>query len=202
MSRTYVLLTTDSAAAVMIDVDDASSSSAAAFIDERGAALKYIVLTHEHYDHVGGVKTLQQRYDARLVCSRACADGISNPRRNFSRYLAGADYTCGPPDDTCEDLGWKLRLDGIVFDLLETPGHSPGSICIAAGATLFSGDTLIHDARTVTKLPGGDKEALARSLARIRSRCRPGTQVYPGHGDPFPLAETSPRTEGETVETR
>ena len=159
------------------------------FLDTHGLTAGLVLLTHEHYDHIAGVAELKRRYASRLVCSEACACGISDPRRNFSRYLCGTDYRCPPADATFDELNWQAEFADVPIHITATPGHSPGSVCIAVQDWLFAGDTLIRDTRTVTKLPGGDRRALSRSLDVILGWVRPDAIVYPGHGESFRLSD-------------
>jgi len=77
--------------------------------------------------------------------------------------------------------------------MLATPGHSPGSACFLAGNLLISGDTLIANTRTVTKLPGGNRLDLVSSLLLLSGNCPDNAIVLPGHGLPFRVAtETEP----------
>ena len=70
---------------------------------------------------------------------------------------------------------------------ISTPGHSPGSVCIAIDNLLFRGDTLLWGRKRAIDLPGGDKHRLQQSVDLLFRTCSPDTVVYPGHGDPFPL---------------
>lgn len=188
-SRAYVVTRTDAPGAVVVDPGDEQTTAIRARLLQNGGTLDYIVLTHEHIDHVGGVNSLKQDFDCRLVCSRACAQALDKPQSNFSRYLTVADYTISAPDVVFDAPESVLVWGHERMRLLSTPGHSLGSICIAVDSLLFSGDTLIRDTRTVTKLPGGDKLALKESLELIHRSFGPDTTVYPGHGEPFRLGE-------------
>lgn len=193
-SCTYVVAIAGSREALVVDPGDPNMEKPVRFLESRNMTAGTVVLTHEHYDHIAGVSTLKRRYGSRLICSQACAENLGEPKRNFSRYLTGSDYACPPPDATCEDLDWSLRWNGLEVRFIPTPGHSPGSICIAAGPYLFTGDTLIRDTRTVTKLPGGDKRALEASIKSILGTFPGDTRVYPGHGEDFLLREVEVET--------
>jgi len=184
------LVSTPGGMAVVVDPVEAAAMPVAAELDRRGTAQVMLLLTHEHFDHISGVNALRKRPGVRLACSKECALRIADPKLNFSRYLVGADYRCAPPDETFERLGGALEFGGLSMTFISTPGHSPGSACIAADGMLFTGDTLIRDTRTVTKLPGGNRQALASSIESVRRRFGPDTTVYPGHGGPFRLGET------------
>lgn len=188
-SCAYVVSAEGSRQALVIDPADAASGGVEQFIAERGLREVVIALTHEHFDHISGVTRLRQEADARLICSRLCSEAITSPTKNFSRYLIGRDVTCATADLTFEELDHQLDLCGARFEFLPTPGHSPGGVCIAGPGILFTGDTLIYGLQTVTKLPGGNRGELVRSVDAIMERFPAGTVVYPGHGAPFTLGQ-------------
>lgn len=188
-SCAYVVSAAGSPQALVIDPADAATGGVDRFLAERGLTEVIVALTHEHYDHISGVGHLRQAADARLICSSLCSEAITSPIKNFSRYLIGRDETCAPADLTFEELDHKLDLCGARFEFIPTPGHSPGSVCIAAPGILFTGDTLIHNLQTVTKLPGGNRQELARSVDLLLARFPAATVVYPGHGAPFTLGQ-------------
>lgn len=188
-SCAYVVSCEGSAQAMVIDPADAASGGVEAFLAERGFGEVVIALTHEHFDHISGVSRLRQIAGARLICSACCSESIAQPTKNFSRYLIGRDVTCSPADLLYEDLDQRLEWCGAPFEFIPTPGHSPGGVCIAAPGILFTGDTLIHNLQTVTKLPGGNRGELVRSVDTIMTRFPGETVVYPGHGAPFTLGQ-------------
>ena len=151
--------------------------------------IDYILLTHEHMDHLAGVNILMEEYHCKLLCTKLCSQVIADPRKNFSRYIKGKDYVCGPSDLLWEDIHDELHWNGNTIKCIRTPGHSPSSVCLALCNYLFTGDTLIFDLPTVTKLPGGDKKALRSSIDFIIENFSPATTIYPGHGDPFLLRD-------------
>jgi hydroxyacylglutathione hydrolase len=136
-----------------------------------GLRVKFILLTHGHYDHVGGVKALREATGAPV-------------------YLHAADLTLpgtithGPLvyTNTYAD-GDSLALGSVRFAVLHTPGHTPGSVCLLAGDdVLFSGDTLFAGSCGRTDLPGGSMDDMLASLKKLAAL--PGDRtVYPGHGD-------------------
>lgn len=135
-----------------------------------GRSITAILLTHGHFDHVTAVKELAAAAD--------CAVYISEKDLSLPRYLTGGRlyYThLYRPGET-------LELGGMEFQILETPGHTAGSVCILTGDSLFSGDTLFAGSCGRTDLPGGSPRDLRASLRRLAGL--PGDYaVYPGHGD-------------------
>lgn len=187
--RSYLVVQLAWRSAVMIDPTAESVDAIKASLARSGARLEHVVLTHEHSDHITGVEALRQIFGARLICTRACSDRIQKGTENLSRYLFQGDIVCGPADLYTDDLPDGLAWADTRFNFVPTPGHSPGSQCFDLDGMLFSGDTLLQGLRTVTKLPGGSRSALAASVDRLLSLYPPETRVFPGHGAPFRLDE-------------
>lgn len=188
-SNTYLLTRLGSPNCLVIDPGSGAESRLPDRVEKHGERIEYALLTHEHYDHIGGLPALKKYSGCQVICSRECSVAITDPARNFSRYLIQRDVACEKADLICEDLGWSLDWFGVRFRFVPTPGHSPGSICIAAENLLFTGDCLLPNVKRVTKLPGGSKEALEESLTLLLNTFDGETLVYPGHSVPFALRE-------------
>ncbi len=138
-------------------------------LDSLGLTLEAILLTHGHFDHVGAVRELA----AETLCDV---------------YLHPADLTM-PPMMTAGPLyytktyteGTQLHLSGLDIGVLHTPGHTPGSVCLLADSTIFSGDTLFQGSCGRTDLPGGDWGTIRQSLNRLAS-LEGNFWILPGHG--------------------
>lgn len=146
------------------------------FLEQKGLNLEAILLTHGHFDHVGAVKTLASETDCRVFL---CQEDLALP---------GA-MTAGPLfyTDFYKD-GDKLTLAGMTFEVLHTPGHTPGSVCLRFGEHLFSGDTLFAGSCGRTDFPGSSPEAMKQSLRRL-SQLENNLKVYPGHGGATTIGE-------------
>lgn len=170
-----------------------------------GMELDYILLTHEHYDHINGVNELKAAFPScRVVCSAACAERICDPRLNSSHYFealcrmqtrnqearsAKAEpYACEA--DMTFQREMPLAWQGHSLRLRELRGHSPGSICILIDdCLLFTGDTLLRDEPTITRFPGGSLEELRSNAYPFLKNLPDGIKILPGHGDAFFLGE-------------
>lgn len=164
-----------------------------------------ILLTHEHYDHISGTNALRERYDCPVLCSEACGQRIQSSTHNFSRYYeAYATVQTGEPvpegilpveeyfthADEVFSGEHQLSWQGHSLLLTETPGHSPGSICILVdGNLLFSGDTLLQGEVAVTRFPGGSRRQYEQVALPYLRALPDDTIVYPGHYGAFRLGE-------------
>ena len=131
--------------------------------------LEAILLTHGHFDHIGGVKYLAEETGCKVYI---CAEELKMP----SRMAGGEIYHT----DTYGE-GDVLRLAGLTLQVLHTPGHTLGCVCLLCGDVLFSGDTLFAGTCGRTDLPGGDYKTLMDSLQRLAA-LDGNLQVLPGHG--------------------
>lgn len=165
--------------------------------------IDYVVLTHEHYDHISGVNWLKDNCNCRILCSKACGQEIESPGGNFSKYfdvlaqivpIKGAlpesiePYSCSA--DETFDNSIEFLWQGHRILMIETPGHSRGSICVLIdNKYLFSGDTLLRDYPTVTQLKGRSRRLFTdRTLIFLKSLSTE-TKVFPGHYDSFLISE-------------
>ncbi len=127
-------------------------------LEEKGLKLLYAIATHEHFDHISSLEDIAREMNAMTVAHRL--SGI------------GADLIVEDND--------KIDLGDSVLQIIHTPGHTPGSICIYDGSNLFTGDTLFIGTCGRTDLPGGSDEQLFNSLRRLME-LPDDTVIYPGH---------------------
>ncbi len=143
-------------------------------------SLEYILLTHGHFDHIAGAGYYADKYGAPLCVHRLDAGAVRGGPGNLSEYF---DEPCPAlePDRIWED-GDVFDLGSTRFEVLHTPGHTPGSVCyISDDRVMFSGDTIFRITYGRTDLDGGDFDTLTRSLTRIAEL--PGEYlILPGHG--------------------
>lgn len=142
--------------------------------DRRIAA---ILLTHGHFDHIGGVGDLMAE-NTELVIHELDVPMLGDPELNAS-WLIGQRVTA-PEATRLVREGDEITYAGITFTVLHTPGHTPGSVCYRAGDALLSGDTRFRAGYGRTDLPGGSMRDLRRSLARI-APLMDACILYPGH---------------------
>lgn len=145
-------------------------------LQELGLALEAILLTHGHFDHVGGVRQLAADTGCDVYL---CAEDLTLP----SQLTAGSLYYTKTYGD-----GTVLRLAGLEISVLATPGHTPGSVCLLTENVLFAGDTLFAGSCGRTDLAGGSFAAIRDSLRRLAA-LEDNLWVLPGHGESTKLED-------------
>jgi hydroxyacylglutathione hydrolase len=137
-----------------------------------------ILVTHGHWDHLGGVADLAGRTGAPVYMAEEERILLEQPERFTPAGVVVAPHT---PDVLLQG-GETLDLAGIRFDVLNVPGHSPAHLAFHADGCLFSGDVLFAGSVGRTDLPGSSWDVLLGSLRMLTDRFGPDTVVYPGHG--------------------
>ena len=142
-----------------------------------GRRIAAMLLTHGHFDHIGGVGGLMGE-DTELVIHELDAPMLGDPEQNAA-WLIGQRVTA-PEATRLVREGDEIAYAGITFTVLHTPGHTPGSVCYRTGDALLSGDTRFHAGYGRTDLPGGSMQDLRRSLQRLEPLLNECV-LYPGH---------------------
>lgn len=164
---------------VIIDAGVRAEEVKAAVL-EAGLKIKYIILTHRHCDHIVAVDELRDSLGARAAIHREDAGGLTNPRLNLSS-LVGTPEVYKAAEVVLED-GDVLEAGGLKYEIIHTPGHSSGGICVKVGSLLFTGDTLFKNSVGRTDLGDGDQRKLLSSIQDKLLILDDSTEVYPGHG--------------------
>lgn len=150
----------------------------------RGLHVTHILLTHAHFDHIGGVQAVKDATGAQVLVHEKEAGWLTDPSLNLSavRYEFAPWEVRGPAPDAVLRGGERLELLGHEVRVLYAPGHSPGHVCYLLGDLLFGGDVLFAGSVGRTDLPGGDFDTLLASIRRELLPLDPATRVLPGHG--------------------
>ena len=174
MIETNCYIVTDEATleCAVIDPGD-ESNTILDYIEDRHLKVKYIVLTHGHFDHTMAVAAVHEETGA-VVCMN---------KKDAGAIIENAPFKFNPPADTIYyKEGDRFSVGNLTFEVLETPGHTPGGVTLKCQDALFTGDTLFCGSCGRTDLYGGDMDVLLRSLKRLADL--PGNyEVYPGHMD-------------------
>jgi glyoxylase-like metal-dependent hydrolase (beta-lactamase superfamily II) len=144
-----------------------------------GARCAAILITHCHWDHLGGVADLAEGTGAPVYMSREEAPVLQSPD-DF--YGAQGVHIRPYSADVLLAGDETLELAGLTFETVLVPGHSPAHLAFHADGCLFSGDVLFAGGVGRTDLPGGDWDTLVASIRTLLRRFGEDTVVYPGHG--------------------
>ena len=158
-------------------------------LSKHGLTLKQIVVTHAHIDHVGGASLLRKATGAPVYLNQQDLP-LLNMMEIQAGWLGVATPQVAPPDVSAED-GLTIGLPALPAEVLHTPGHTPGSICLLfpEQQLLIAGDTLFAGSIGRTDLPGGDSRAILRSLHDRLLVLPDVTRVVCGHGPETKIGE-------------
>lgn len=156
----------------------------------RGFDVSDILITHAHWDHIGGVAALKHATGAKLWAPRLESDWLGDPSLNLSATTRFWPHpVTAPPADELLDGGERIELLGEEIQVLSTPGHSPGHLSFRMGDVVFGGDALFAGSIGRTDLPGGDLEVLLRSIREQLLSLPSETTLLPGHGPSTTIGE-------------
>jgi hydroxyacylglutathione hydrolase len=158
-------------------------------LQKHGLTLRQIVVTHAHIDHVGGAALLRKSTGAPVVMNQQDL-GLLGMMEMQAGWLGVPTPQVAPPDASAED-GLTIGLATLPAQVLHTPGHTPGSICLLFPDhhLLLAGDTLFAGSIGRTDLPGGDGQQILRSLRERLLVLPDSTHVVPGHGPETTIGE-------------
>lgn len=149
-------------------------------VDELDANVKYILITHGHFDHIMGLNSLKKTLNAPAVI---CKDDlvISDNVNEFTRLFGVPDIVPPTYEKFVKD-GDVLDVGDMQIKVIQTPGHTEGGVCYLIGENLFSGDTLFKQSVGRTDLFGGNLEKIRHSVKEVLFKLDENIKVFPGHG--------------------
>lgn len=181
MTNTYVAVDTETKKGFIVD-PGAFDRQIVAFIRNENIEIEYIILTHGHGDHIGGVPGFREVYpNAKIVAAAGDQEAMAKPEWNQASMYSGGPEVSFVPDITVAD-GDNLEVGTMKYYFMMTPGHTPGGMCIIGEGVCFSGDTLFRQSMGRTDFPGGSYREIMQSLRKLM-KLPPKTIVYPGHMD-------------------
>lgn len=186
-ANSYICATSVPGAALVVDpgLDHAAVRDE---LDRRGLTARWVLLTHGHFDHLGSAHELRER-DHALVHLHTADKRIARSA-NFLLMACRIDQRIVVPTfDVLVADGQRVRIGDDEATFLHTPGHTPGSCCIAWRDVLFSGDTVYRSHIGTDAFPGEDADQLRTSVRSLWDRVPDTTRVLPGHGGEATWAE-------------
>jgi glyoxylase-like metal-dependent hydrolase (beta-lactamase superfamily II) len=185
MKNGFVVSCEETREAVFIDPGD-EVEGLLSYIDRQGLTIRYILLTHAHFDHVTGVSAAKRRLGVPICLHRD--DLFLYEHVVETGAMFGLRVEKQPPIDAFYEPGQVFAFGRYTAAVHHTPGHCPGGVCLQigkageAGKELFVGDTLFAGSIGRTDLPGGDYATLIDSIKRVLFPFGDDAIVHPGHG--------------------
>ncbi len=149
-------------------------------LSNRGLSLKYILLTHGHFDHIHSLNELKGKTGATVCIHNSDSEMLTSAHKSLYMSFEGKSITFDPADILLAD-GDEITLGEDKIKVVHTPGHTKGSVCYLADTKLISGDTLFDMSVGRWDFPGGDPNELLRSISRLY-REHLDCEIFPGHG--------------------
>ncbi len=149
-------------------------------VKNKGVKIKYIVNTHGHPDHIAGNKEMKALTGAKIALHEA--DVVFFKTEEAKDVFKKLGLFCLPEADVLVKDKDVLEIGTLKINIIHTPGHTPGSICLYVNGNLFTGDTLFVGAVGRTDLPGGSFEQLLESIKEKILPLPDETTIWPGHG--------------------
>ena len=184
-------------------VIDPNEEQIVEILKKKGWTPEYVILTHEHCDHMQGLNWLRENYNIKLIAQEECSKNLANKVKNMSgimetylyfkngekEIISYAPIVCDPAEITFE-REYQFFWRGHELHLQSLPGHTEGSCGIWMGREcLFSGDYLIFGEEDLTGFPGGSEEDYKRYVKPWIAKIGKEVHIYPGHGADYKMGE-------------
>ena len=179
-NNNYLIIDEETKEAALIDcssIDDRIDEE----IEKQGASLKYILLTHGHFDHIAGIRPNRFRNNPQIVMHKADLDWLNNANQYLPMF--GMPEITIPKVDIFVEDGDTIQLGSLEIKVLHTPGHTQGGVCYLVDGNLFSGDTIFREAVGRCDLEGGNFNQIVESIEDKIFTLPAKTVIYPGHGN-------------------
>ena len=182
----FILADEKTKEAVIIDPGD-DAPEILKIIRDKGFKVKYLVITHGHFDHVGANKALKDATGAELLIHEGDAPVMASASLQSRAF--GINTPSSPRADRFVKHGDIITAGEVSLKVLHTPGHSPGGISLLEQGMVFTGDSLFAGSIGRTDLPGGDLATLLRSIKTNLMALPDDTKVFCGHGPATTIGE-------------
>jgi hydroxyacylglutathione hydrolase len=181
-SNCYIVGSSSTKEGMIID-PGAEAGTILRTVQQMGLSTSLIVVTHAHIDHIDALGAVKEQTNAPFVIHEAEKILLSTaPPMNIVAALGLSPFKSAPQPDRLLKDGDLIDVGDLYFEVLHTPGHSPGGICLSGHGVVFSGDTLFNYGIGRTDFPGGSYERLIKSIHEKLMVLPDETIVYPGHG--------------------
>jgi len=181
-SNCYIVGSSSTKQGMIID-PGAEAGNILKMVQQMGLSISLIVVTHAHIDHIDALRAVKERTNAQFAIHEAEKELLSTaPPMSVVASLGLSPFKSAPQPDRLLKDGDRIDVGDLHFEVLHTPGHSPGGICLSGHGVVFSGDTLFNFGIGRTDFPGGSYEHLMKSIREKLMVLPDETIVYPGHG--------------------
>jgi glyoxylase-like metal-dependent hydrolase (beta-lactamase superfamily II) len=180
-TNAYVISCPATSQAAIIDPAPGSAPAIIDYLTKNHLLASKILLTHSHWDHIADVAPLKNKYKIPVYVHLLDANNVENPGSDGLPCWIDIE---GTKPDHYVKVGEKIGVGNITFEVIETPGHTPGGICFYSQEEqlLFSGDTLFKGTIGNLSFPTARPSLMWGSLSKL-ARLPPDTRVFPGHGE-------------------
>lgn len=168
---------------IVVDPGSEDCSELLSFLKDNAIVVDYVILTHEHFDHTWSA----DKFSAPVLCAKECADTISDKKRNLSFFFNQVGFQIEVNAICVEEYNMKMKILGFDVEFYKNKAHSPGGLLFVIDKYIVTGDMLIKDLKTVTKLQWANKEDLPECGRWLREKRGNGYMVLAGHGESFEL---------------
>lgn len=168
---------------IVVDPGSEDSREILAFISDNGLCIDYVILTHEHFDHTWAA----DKFNVPILCTEECKECLNDKKKNLSFFFNQVGFDLKVKAKSIEELDDGFVWNDYQIEFYKNRSHSPGGLMFVIDKYVVTGDFLIKDLKTVTKLKWARKEELPAGEKWLQLQKGKGLVVLAGHGDSFEL---------------